>query len=47
VVAALVLAGLSLLFGPVSLVAALALAWLGRARRRRASRKHQGLRVLR
>jgi hypothetical protein len=47
IVAAVVLAGLSLLFGPISLVAAVALAWLGRVRRRRASRKHEGLRVLR
>jgi hypothetical protein len=45
--AALVLAGLSLLWSPLALVALLAVAWLGSARRRRAQRKHEGLRVLR
>jgi hypothetical protein len=44
---ALVLAGLSLLWGPVALVALLAIVWLGSARRRRAQRKYEGLRVLR
>lgn len=44
---ALVLAGVSLLLEPVSLVAVLALGWLGSARRRRAQRKYEGLRVLR
>jgi hypothetical protein len=41
------LAGLSILLPPVSLVALLALLWLASARRRRAERKHEGLRVLR
>ena len=45
--AALALAGLSILLPPVSLVALLALAWLAIARRRRAQRKHEGLRILR
>jgi hypothetical protein len=44
---ALVLAGLSLLWGPVGLVALLGMVWLGSARRRRAQRKYEGLRVLR
>ena len=44
---ALVLAGLSLLWGPIALVALLAIVWLGSARRRRAQRKYEGLRVLR
>jgi hypothetical protein len=43
----LVLAGLSLLVPPVSLLAVLALVWLAAARRRRAARKYEGLRVLR
>jgi hypothetical protein len=47
VVASLVLAGLSLVVPPVSLAAALALVWLAAARRRRAQRKYEGLRVLR
>jgi hypothetical protein len=46
-VAALVLAGLSILLPPVSLVALLAVGWLGIARRRRAERKYEGLRILR
>jgi hypothetical protein len=46
-VAALVLAGLSILLPPVSLVALLALGWLAIARRRRADRKYEGLRSLR
>jgi hypothetical protein len=45
--AALVLAGLSLFVEPVALVALLAILWLGSARRRRAQRKYEGLRVLR
>ena len=45
--AALVLAGLSILLPPVSLVALLGLGWLAIARRRRAQRKHEGLRILR
>jgi hypothetical protein len=44
---ALVLAGLSLLWGPLALVALLGIVWLGSARRRRAQRKYEGLRVLR
>ena len=44
---ALVLAGLSLLWGPIALVALLGMVWLGSARRRRAQRKYEGLRVLR
>jgi hypothetical protein len=46
-VVALVLAGLSILLPPVSLVALLALGWLAVARRRRADRKYEGLRSLR
>jgi hypothetical protein len=46
-VTALVLAGLSILLPPVSLVALLALGWLAVARRRRADRKYEGLRSLR
>jgi hypothetical protein len=45
--AALVLAGLSILLPPVSLVALLVLAWLAVARRRRSERKYEGLRILR
>ena len=44
---ALVLAGLALLWGPLALVALLGVIWLGSARRRRAQRKYEGLRVLR
>jgi hypothetical protein len=47
VLAAVALAGLSILLPPVSLAALLALAWLAIARRRRAQRKHEGLRILR
>jgi hypothetical protein len=47
VVAALVLAGLSILLPPVSLAALLGLGWLAMARRRRAERKYEGLRILR
>jgi hypothetical protein len=43
----LVLAGLSLLLPPVSLLALAALAWFAIARRRRADRKYEGLRTLR
>jgi chromate transport protein ChrA len=46
-VAALVLAGVSLLFGPIAILAAIALAYLALGRRRKAARKHEGLRVLR
>jgi hypothetical protein len=45
--AALALAGLSLVFGPVALVALAALVYLAVARRRRDQRKYEGLRVLR
>ena len=47
VVAAIVIAALSVVAPPVSLVALTALAWLWLARRRRSERKHEGLRVLR
>jgi hypothetical protein len=47
VVAAVVLAGLSLFVEPISLVALAALSWLWLSRRRQESRKHEGLRVLR
>jgi hypothetical protein len=47
VLSALALAGLSLVISPISLVAALALIRLATARRRRAQRKYEGLRVLR
>jgi hypothetical protein len=46
-VAAGLLAALSILLPPVSLAALAALLWLVSARRRRAERKHEGLRVLR
>jgi hypothetical protein len=46
-VAALVLAGLSVLAPPVSLVALAFLAWLLLQQRRRAGRKYAGLRILR
>jgi hypothetical protein len=45
--AALVVIAVSLLFSPLVVLAIAALAWLGFARRRRAQRKHAGLRVLR
>jgi hypothetical protein len=47
VLAAVVLAGLSLVISPISLVALAALGFLGISRRQRAQRKHEGLRVLR
>lgn len=47
VVSAVVVAALSLVVPPFSLVALLALAWLSLSRRRREERKHEGLRVLR
>ena len=46
-VSALVLAGLSLVVSPISIAAAVGLAYLGLARRSRSARKHEGLRVLR
>jgi hypothetical protein len=45
--AALALGGLSLVFGPLALVALAALVYLAVARRRRDQRKYEGLRVLR
>ena len=45
--AAVILAALSLFVPPVSLVALAALAWLWLSRRRQAEQKHEGLRVLR
>jgi hypothetical protein len=47
IAAAAVLAVLSLFVSPVALVAFLGVAWLAIGRRRRAGRKHEGLRVLR
>jgi energy-converting hydrogenase Eha subunit C len=44
---ALIVAALSVFVEPVGLVAFLALLWLASARRRRAQRKYEGLRVLR
>jgi hypothetical protein len=46
-VAALIVGALSVLVEPVGLVAFAALLWLASARRRRAQRKYEGLRVLR
>ena len=46
-VAALVVAGLSILFPPFAVLPLLGLVWLAVARRRRAQRKYEGLRVLR
>lgn len=45
--AALIVVAISILISPVTLLIVLALAWLGVSRRRRAQRKHAGLRVLR
>jgi hypothetical protein len=45
--AALVLAGLSLVIPPISLAALAGLIWLYAGRRRRAARKYEGLRTLR
>ncbi|HEX2127765.1 MAG TPA: hypothetical protein VHF58_00955 [Solirubrobacterales bacterium] len=45
--AALALAGLSLVVPPISLLVLVALAWLAYSRRRRADRKYEGLRTLR
>jgi hypothetical protein len=47
VLAAAVVAGVSLVLKPFSLVVLVALVWLWFARRRQAERKHEGLRVLR
>ncbi len=46
-VAALVVLAIAILISPASLLVLAALAWLGVSRRRRAQRKHAGLRVLR
>jgi hypothetical protein len=47
VLAAIVIAGISLVLKPFSLLALAALLWLWASRRRQAERKHEGLRVLR
>ena len=47
VLAAVVVAAVSLFLEPVSLIVLLVLSWLWVSRRRRAERKHEGLRVLR
>ena len=47
VLAAVVVAGLSVFVPPLSPVVFFALAWLWLSRRRRSERKHEGLRVLR
>jgi hypothetical protein len=47
VLAAVVVAGVSLVAPPFSLVVLMGLAWLSLSRRRRQERKHEGLRVLR
>ena len=47
VLAAVVVAGVSLVLKPFSLLVFVALLWLWASRRRRAERKHEGLRVLR
>jgi hypothetical protein len=47
VLAAVVLAGVSLVLEPFSLVVLVALVLLWMSRRRQAERKHEGLRVLR
>jgi hypothetical protein len=45
--AALVVLAMALLFSWLIILVAIALVWLGVSRRRRAQRKHAGLRVLR
>jgi hypothetical protein len=47
VLAAVAVAGISLVLEPFSLIALVALTWLWFSRRRQAERKHEGLRVLR
>ncbi len=47
VLAAAVIAGVSLVLKPFSLLVLVALIWLWASRRRQAERKHEGLRVLR
>jgi hypothetical protein len=46
-IAALVVVAIAILIAPAALLVAAALGWLGLSRRRRAQRKHAGLRVLR
>jgi hypothetical protein len=46
ILVAFVLAGLSVLFPPIGLVAAALMIWMAFGRRRRAERKHAGLRIL-
>ena len=43
----MIVAAVSLVFKPFSLLALVALLWLWISRRRQAERKHEGLRVLR
>jgi hypothetical protein len=45
--AALIVVAVAILISPATLLVVAALAWLGASRRRRAQRKHAGLRVLR
>lgn len=45
--AALIVVAIAILISPATLLIVVALAWLGISRRRRAQRKHAGLRVLR
>ena len=45
--AALIVVAIAILISPAILLVVAALAWLGISRRRRAQRKHAGLRVLR
>ena len=47
VLAAVIVAAVSLVFKPFSLIVLVALLWLWISRRRQAERKHEGLRVLR
>ncbi len=47
VLAAIVVAGLSILLGPLALIALAGLLWLAVSRRRRSERKYEGLRILR
>jgi hypothetical protein len=46
-IAAAILAGLAIVISPVALIALVGVGWLAVARRRRADRKYEGLRVLR
>ena len=47
VIAAVIIAAVSVLFSPAAIVPAAGLVWLAIGRRKRADRKHAGLRVLR